>query len=55
MTPSYLDVEDVTNFHQSYKTVCDKHDPEYFTRFKVSYLLKLPTRVVANFLSYVLE
>jgi len=34
LTPSYLDVDDVKNFHQSYKDVCDKHDPEYYTKFK---------------------
>jgi len=34
LTPSYLDVDDVKNFHGTYKKVCDKHDPEYYTKFK---------------------
>jgi coproporphyrinogen III oxidase len=34
LTPSYLFEEDVRHFHQTYKTVCDKHDPEFYGRFK---------------------
>jgi len=34
LTPSYLFPEDVTHFHQTYKTVCDKHDPEFYPKFK---------------------
>jgi len=34
LTPSYLFEEDVKHFHGTYKTVCDKHDPEYYERFK---------------------
>jgi len=34
LTPSYLFKEDVTHFHQTYKDVCDKHDPAYYPKFK---------------------
>jgi len=34
LTPSYLFEEDVKHFHQTYKDVCDKHDAEYYPRFK---------------------
>jgi len=34
ITPSYLVEEDIKHFHQSYKDVCDKHDPEFYSRFK---------------------
>jgi len=34
LTPSYLFEEDVKHFHGTYKAVCDKHDPEYYARFK---------------------
>jgi coproporphyrinogen III oxidase len=34
LTPSYLFEEDVKHFHGTYKAVCDKHDPEYYTKFK---------------------
>mmetsp|Transcript_23267 Transcript_23267/g.50878 ORF Transcript_23267/g.50878 Transcript_23267/m.50878 type:complete len:376 (-) Transcript_23267:418-1545(-) len=34
LTPSYLFEEDVRHFHQTYKDVCDKHDPTYYERFK---------------------
>merc|ERR1711935_984529 len=34
LTPSYLDEADVKNFHGSYKAVCEKHDPEYYPKFK---------------------
>eukprot|EP00904_Undaria_pinnatifida_P005687 jgi/Undpi1/2248/HiC_scaffold_12.g05634.m1 len=34
ITPAYLDLEDMVHFHGTYKKVCDKHDPEYYTKFK---------------------
>lgn len=34
ITPAYLFEEDVKHFHGLYKQVCDKHDPEYYARFK---------------------
>jgi len=34
LTPSYLDEEDVKHFHGTYKKVCDKHDKEYYPKFK---------------------
>merc|ERR1719199_928505 len=34
LTPSYLFEEDIKHFHGTYKKVCDKHDPEYYTKFK---------------------
>jgi len=34
ITPSYLYEEDMLHFHGSYKTVCDRHDPAFYPRFK---------------------
>jgi coproporphyrinogen III oxidase len=34
LTPSYIFDEDVAHFHGTLKDVCDKHDPEYYPRFK---------------------
>jgi len=34
LTPSYLVEEDVKHFHGTYKEVCDKHDPEFYGKFK---------------------
>lgn len=34
LTPSYLVEEDVKHFHGTYKDVCDKHDPEFYSKFK---------------------
>jgi len=34
LTPYYLMPEDATHFHRTYKTVCDRHDPEHYPRFK---------------------
>jgi len=34
LTPSYLFEEDVKHFHGTYKEACDKHDPEYYPKFK---------------------
>ena len=34
LTPSYLFPEDCIHFHKTIKDVCDKHDPEYYPKFK---------------------
>lgn len=34
LTPYYLFDEDARHFHQTCKTACDKHDPEFYPRFK---------------------
>jgi len=34
LTPSYLVEDDVKHFHGTYKEVCDKHDPEFYGKFK---------------------
>jgi len=34
ITPSYLFEEDMKHFHGTYKTICDKHDPAYYEKFK---------------------
>lgn len=34
LTPSYLFDEDVVHFHKTIKDSCDKHDKEYYPRFK---------------------
>lgn len=34
LTPSFVYDDDVQHFHQVYKDVCDRHDPEFYTRFK---------------------
>lgn len=34
LTPSYLDSDDVVHFHQEWKNACDKHNPDYYARFK---------------------
>lgn len=34
LTPYYPFREDVIHFHQTLKTACDKHDPDYYPRFK---------------------
>jgi coproporphyrinogen III oxidase len=34
ITPSYIDEEDMKHFHGTYKEVCDRHDPEYYPKFK---------------------
>ena len=34
LTPSYLFDEDAIHFHNSIKNACDKHDKEYYPRFK---------------------
>jgi len=34
ITPSYVNEEDMKHFHGTYKEICDKHDPNYYTEFK---------------------
>ena len=34
LTPSYLFKDDVEHFHKTIKTACDKHDKEYYPKFK---------------------
>lgn len=34
LTPYYLFEEDATHFHQTCKTVCDQHDPEFYSNYK---------------------
>jgi len=34
ITPSYVFEEDMEHFHGTYKAVCDRHDPEYYPKFK---------------------
>ena len=34
LTPSYLFDEDAIHFHKTLKDTCDKHDPNYYPRFK---------------------
>jgi len=34
LTPHYVNVTDATFFHQSLKTICDRHSPGYYDRFK---------------------
>ncbi|XP_066927528.1 oxygen-dependent coproporphyrinogen-III oxidase, mitochondrial-like isoform X2 [Clytia hemisphaerica] len=34
MTPTYLDQQDAEHFHQTIKTACDKHDKDYYPRYK---------------------
>ncbi|EKX45131.1 plastid coproporphyrinogen oxidase [Guillardia theta CCMP2712] len=34
ITPAYLNVDDMKYFHGTYKEVCDKHDPEFYPKFK---------------------
>mmetsp|Transcript_685 Transcript_685/g.1291 ORF Transcript_685/g.1291 Transcript_685/m.1291 type:complete len:342 (+) Transcript_685:509-1534(+) len=34
ITPSYLNEEDMKHFHGTYKEVCDRHDPEFYPKFK---------------------
>ncbi|MES2733641.1 MAG: oxygen-dependent coproporphyrinogen oxidase [Bacteroidota bacterium] len=34
LTPHYVDEADARYFHQQLKQVCDRHDPDYYPRFK---------------------
>lgn len=34
ITPCYINEEDLKHFHGTYKAVCDRHDPEFYPKFK---------------------
>lgn len=34
LTPMYENQEDTDKFHKAFQECCDKHDPEYYTKFK---------------------
>ena len=34
LTPTYFERDDAVHFHQTFKTVCDQHDAEFYPRFK---------------------
>ncbi|MDX1943163.1 MAG: oxygen-dependent coproporphyrinogen oxidase [Saprospiraceae bacterium] len=34
LTPHYINLEDARFFHQSLKNICDKHHPDYYSKFK---------------------
>ncbi|GAA0891173.1 oxygen-dependent coproporphyrinogen oxidase [Fulvivirga kasyanovii] len=34
LTPHYVDKADAIHFHQNLKSVCDNHDPAYYSKFK---------------------
>ncbi len=34
LTPSYLFEDDAIHFHRVHKSACDRHDPDYYPRFK---------------------
>lgn len=34
MTPMYPDAQDAADFHGAFQVACDKHDPEYYPKFK---------------------
>ena len=34
ITPSYLDTDDMKHFHGTYKEIADKHDKEFYPKFK---------------------
>jgi coproporphyrinogen III oxidase len=34
ITPCYIDEVDMKHFHGTYKAVCDRHDPNYYKKFK---------------------
>jgi coproporphyrinogen III oxidase len=34
LTPMYPDEKDTHDFHAAYKACCDRHDPEYYPKFK---------------------
>ena len=36
LTPYYLYEEDARHFHTTWRSVCERHDPEYYPRFKKS-------------------
>ena len=34
LTPTFADEKDTQSFHAAFKAACDKHDPDYYPRFK---------------------
>jgi len=34
LTPTFSDARDTQSFHAAFKSACDKHDPDYYSRFK---------------------
>lgn len=34
ITPAYLNIDDIKHFHGTYKSAFDKHDPEFYPKFK---------------------
>lgn len=34
LTPHYVDLADAKYFHQQLKQICDKHNPDYYSKFK---------------------
>ena len=34
LTPHYVDITDAADFHRHLKSVCDRHDPQYYPDFK---------------------
>jgi coproporphyrinogen III oxidase len=34
LTPMFVNDDDTRNFHAAYKAACDKHDPDYYPKFK---------------------
>ena len=40
LTPMYPDDDDTEMFHDAFRNACDKHDPDYYSRFKKSGLSK---------------
>jgi len=34
LTPMYEDEQDTKDFHKAFKEICDKHNPEYYQKFK---------------------
>ena len=34
LTPYYLDEDNCSHFHQTLKSACDQHDPQYYATFK---------------------
>ncbi|MRT91367.1 oxygen-dependent coproporphyrinogen oxidase [Ancylomarina sp. 16SWW S1-10-2] len=35
LTPIYIDKKEAANFHQALQVICDKYNPDFYTKFKV--------------------
>jgi len=46
LTPYYLFEEDAIHFHQTCKTACDKHNPEFYPKFKSNVTTIFGTNIV---------